>query len=109
MAKKGQNGEVNKSAAIRELYNQNPEMKVKEIISDLSGRGISVTPNLVYLIKGKLKGERTRRRHVNRNAAKVAKASGNVDAVAAILRVKALGTELGGLGNLKALVDALCA
>ncbi len=109
MAKKAQNGEVNKSAAIRDLYKQNPQATVAEIVSTLAGKGIKVAPNLVYLVKGKIKGEKTHRRTVHRNAAQVATASGNSDAVATILKVKALANEVGGLAVLKALVDALSA
>jgi hypothetical protein len=109
VAKKAQDGEVNKSAAIRELYKQTPQVTVKEIISTLRGKGITVTPNLVYLVKGKIKGEKSHRRTVHRNAAQLATASGNTDAVATILKVKGLANEVGGLSVLKALVDALSA
>jgi hypothetical protein len=108
MAKKTNNG-VNKSAAIRELYRLNPEIKVKEIISTLAARGITVGPNLVYLVKGKLKGEKNRRRKVNRAAATVATNPGSTNAVQTILKVKALATEVGGLDTLRELVDALSA
>jgi hypothetical protein len=108
MAKKASNG-VNKSAAIRELYKKSPDIKVKEIISTLADQGITVGPNLVYLVKGKLKGEKNRRRQVNRAAAKVARSSGSTDAVKTILKIKALAAEVGGLTTLKELVDALSA
>jgi len=108
MAKKVNNG-VNKSAAIRELYKGNPEIKVKEIISSLASKGITVGPNLVYLVKGKLKGEKNRRRQVNRAAARVATNSGSTDAVKTIIKVKTLAAEVGGLDTLRALVDALSA
>jgi hypothetical protein len=106
VAKKA-NGEVNKSAAIRELYKQNPEIKAKQIIATLGTRGIKVTDNLVYMIKGKMKGEKSRRREINRSAVKMAAASGSIDAVQTIIKVKTLANEVGGLGTLKALVDAL--
>ena len=108
MAKKTGNG-VNKSAAIRDLYKESPEIKVKEVISTLGAKGIKVAPNLVYLIKGKMKGEKTHRRQVNRAATKVAKASGSIDSVQTIVKVKALAAEVGGLSTLRALVDALSA
>ena len=95
------NGGVNKSAAIRDVYKHNPEMKVKEVVATLSGRGIEVAPNLVYLIKGKTKGEKNRRRLIHRNAATVATASGNADAVKTIIKVKTLASEVGGLDTLK--------
>jgi hypothetical protein len=87
----------------------NPEIKVKEIISTLAARGITVGPNLVYLVKGKLKGEKNRRRKVNRAAATVATNSGSTNAVQTTLKVKALATEVGGLDTLRELVDALSA
>lgn len=108
MAKKA-NGGVNKSAAIRELYKQNPQIMVKQVVSALATKGIKVSDNLVYLVKGKMKGEKTRRRKVIHNAAKVAAASGIADAVATIVKVKALAAEMGGLSTLKSLVDALSA
>jgi hypothetical protein len=103
------NGEINRSAAIRDLYTENPEIKAKQVIATLAAKGIEVSENLVYLVKGKMKGEKNRRRKVNRNAANVAKASGNLYAVATIIKVKKLAAEVGGLDTLKALVDALSA
>jgi hypothetical protein len=106
MAKKASDG-TNKSAAIRELFAQNPDIQAQDVVSTLAERGIKVGTNLVYLVKGKMKGEKKRRRHVNRSAAGVAAASGSTDAVKTILKVKALAKEVGGLSALKALVDAL--
>jgi hypothetical protein len=106
MAKSKTNG-VNKSAAIRELFKQNPQIKAQEIVSSLATKGIQVSKNLVYLVKGQTQGEQTRRRRVHRSAANVARASGSADAVKTILKVKSLASEVGGLDNLKALVEAL--
>lgn len=106
MANRSRDG-VNKSAAIRELYKQNPEIKVKDVVATLKGQGITVAPNLVYLVKGQMKGEKKRRRNVNRSAASVARASGSADAVKTIIKVKALAVEVGGMNTLKALVEAL--
>ena len=108
MAKKSASGEVNKSAAIRDLYQQNPTMKVSEIIAALAEKGIKVAPNLVYLNKGKLKGVKSQKRKVYQNATRVATASGSTDTVKLIVKVKALAAEVGGLHALKSLVDALC-
>jgi len=107
MARKASSGGVNKSAEIRKLYEANPNMKVKEVIATLGERGITVGANLVYLVKGKAKGEKTRRRRVNQNAVKVASATGSSDAVKTIVKVKSLAAEVGGLKALKALVEAL--
>jgi hypothetical protein len=109
MAKKGNgNDGVNKSAAIRDYYKQSPDAKVKEVIAALAAKGITVGSNLVYLVKGKMRGETQHRRKANRAAVKVATSSGNTDAVKTILKVKALANEVGGLNTLKSLVDALC-
>jgi len=101
------NGEVNKSAAIRDLYKHDPDVQVKDVISSLASKGIKVAPNLVYLVKGQMKGEKNRRKTVTRNATKVAEASGSHDAVATIVKIKSLASEVGGLRTLKSLVDAL--
>ncbi|MCE9531281.1 MAG: hypothetical protein K8T89_09190 [Planctomycetes bacterium] len=108
MAKRAKGG-VNKSAAIRDVYQQNPEFKVSEVVAALKASGLIVAPNLVYLIKGKLKGEKTRRRKVTRDAVQMASTSGSADPLQTIIRVKALAADVGGLGKLRALVDALSA
>jgi len=104
MAKR-KNG-VNKSEEIRQMLRANPEMPVKEIVSTLAGRGIKVTDNRVYFLKGKMKGKKGRRKKARQMVANVA-ATGNTDPVATILKVKGWGNEVGGMKKLKALVDAL--
>jgi len=106
MAKKTNNG-VNKSAAIREIYQQNPDIKAKEVVSKLAAQGIKASANLVYLIKGQAQGEKSHRRKVHKTATKVAQASGSLDSVKTILKVKALAVEVGSYDTLKALVEAL--
>jgi hypothetical protein len=110
------NGGLNKSASIRELYTQNPQIQVKDVISTLAAKGIKVAPNLVYLVKGKMKGEKKRTpKTVTAGAqfsagpvtAKSAAKSGGSNAVATIGKIKSLAGEVGGLKTLKALVDAL--
>ena len=95
----------NKSSAIRELYKENPEFKVSEVVSTLAARGLKVTPGLVYLVKGKIKGEKTRRRKINRNATNLATSRGSRDAVKSIIKIKALAAEVGGYDHLKSLVE----
>src|SRR5438132_8352812 len=104
MAKR-KNG-VKKSEEIRQMLRANPEMPVKEIVSTLAGRGIKVTDNRVYFLKGKMRGRRGRRMKANRMVANVA-ATGNADPVATILKVKSFANGVGGMKKLKALVDAL--
>src|SRR5262245_10849199 len=107
MARKSTNGEVNKSSAIRDLLKEQPKIKASEAIVALAAKGIKVAPDLFYLVKGKVAGSKSRRRKVQRNAVRVATASGNSDAIATILKVKKLASEVGGYHALKALVDAL--
>jgi predicted PP-loop superfamily ATPase len=73
----------------------------------LSEKGIKVTSGLVYLIKGKLHGEKKRRRKNKKVAVKMVAASGNGDALATIMKIKKLAAEVGGIRALKSLVDVL--
>ena len=98
---------MNKSAAIREIYKQNPEIKAKDVVSKLAEQGIKASVNLVYLIKGQAQGEKSHRRKVHKSATNVAQASGSINSVTTILKVKALAAEVGGYDTLKALVEAL--
>ncbi|MCE9533184.1 MAG: hypothetical protein K8T89_18970 [Planctomycetes bacterium] len=108
MAKRKKGG-INKSAAIRDVYMQNPELKVKEVVKILAEKGIKTSENLVYMVKGKIKGEKPRRRDVDSTIVKVSTPSGSGDAVRTIIKVKDLAIEVGGMKTLKALVDALSA
>ena len=99
-----QKTEMSKSEEIRGLLKTDPKTPVKEVVANLAERGISVTPNLVYFIKGKMKGRRQKARHMVET---VARTTGEVDAVKTILKVKGWAVEVGGLKKLKALVDAL--
>jgi len=94
-----------KSAAIREMLEKHPDKKVREIVADLGARGISVTANLVYLIKSKERDKRLRGRR-NEALARGRKA-GVANPAELVRRVKELAWEAGGIGNLKQLVDAL--
>jgi hypothetical protein len=107
MARKSNDGGVNKSAEIRDLFAKNPDIKVRDLIATLGAKGIEVKPNLVYLIKGKLKGEERHPRGNRGGAAKSAAASKSGDALATIMKVKKVADEVGGMRTLKALIDAL--
>jgi hypothetical protein len=100
---------VNKSEAIRELLKANPEMGAKEAVAALATKGIEVSDNLVYFIKGQIKGRKSKKKKVQQIVAKVAEATDvpKSDALSTILKVKALASEVGGLKKLKALVEAL--
>jgi hypothetical protein len=101
-----QKTDVNKSEEIRQIFRSNPTMPVKEVVATLAGRGLKVTDNLVYYIKGKMKGRKGRHKKAQRMVANVA-ATGNHDPVKTIVKVKGWANEVGGLKKLKALVDAL--
>jgi len=115
--KKLQEGEINKSQAIRDLLKENPKIKASEAISTLAGKGVTVTSSLFYLVKGKQLGKKSRRKKnkqkavgmmtasVNGDAAVPAK--GTSDALATIRKIKGLAAEVGGLRSLRELVEAL--
>jgi len=67
---------------------------------------ISMSENMFYYVKGHMKG---RKKKAKKMVTKVAEAIGEtrIDALAAILKVKGLANEVGGLKKLRALVDAL--
>jgi hypothetical protein len=102
---KQKNG-VNKSEEIRQVLRANPAMPVREVISTLRVRGVKVRPNLVYFIKGNIKGKRGRHQKARQVVANVT-ATGNSDPVATIRKVKGWANDVGGMKKLKALVDAL--
>jgi hypothetical protein len=111
---------VNKSEEIRQLLKANPEIGAQEAIAALGAKGIKISDNLYYFVKGHIKGRKGKKKkaqHVVANigetngVAKVAEAN-NVpksDALSTILKVKALAIDVGGLKKLKALVEALSA
>lgn len=111
MARKAKNGEVNKSQAIRDVLSQTPEIKVSEVVATLKEKGIKVTPNLVYFIKGKVQGQKGRRRKMRRQVATVMASNNGVatsgDVLSTIKKIKGLAAEVGGLKKLSALVEAL--
>jgi hypothetical protein len=95
---------VNKSAAIRDLVNQNPKAKASEIVSLLAEKGIKVKPHFIYIVKAKMKRVKPRQA---RRRAMATTGDRNGHAVELILKVKGLAKEVGGMGSLKQLVDVL--
>jgi hypothetical protein len=79
--KAGQEG-GNKSAAVREILDRNPNTPTKDIVAILAQRGIRIHPNLVYLIKSKSKAMRRRQTGiVQRLDGDLRSAGGNVQGV----------------------------
>jgi flagellar hook-length control protein FliK len=104
MAKKEQDGAVNKSAAIRDILQENFKTPVKEIIERLAQQGLQVHRTMVYLIKSKMKQQKKKEARQQRVSNKQGRKLGVTELV---LKVKTLAEETGGIGNLKKLVDAL--
>jgi histidyl-tRNA synthetase len=98
---------VNMSEEIRQVLKANPSMKAKEVVAALAEKGIKAKEGLVYYIKGKVQGRKSRRKKASKLVAKVAVTTGSADALATILKVKHLASEVGGYKKLKALVEAL--
>ena len=100
---------VNKSEEVRRLLKANPQISGKEAVAALAEKGLKISDNLFYLVKGKMLGRKARRKKAKKMIAQVAETTHvtKSDALATILKVKALANDLGGLKKLKALVDAL--
>jgi hypothetical protein len=99
--------DVNKSQAIREFLEQNPNAKAKEVVAYLGQRNIDIKPSLVYMLKGRLAQMKS---HKKQKAARVAQAgqkTGSLDPVALVVKVKTLAKEAGGMHNLLNLVSVL--
>jgi hypothetical protein len=113
MPRKAQAGEVNKPAEIRSLLKANPKITAKEAAQTLAQRGIRISPNLFYFIKGRMKGIKVPRRKMRRNVAQIMTANGAMpkaassDVLATIKKIKGLASEVGGLRRLRALVEEL--
>src|SRR5262245_29066372 len=114
MAKKQQSDGVNRSAAIRDLLKEKPDIRAGDAIVDLAAKGITISDHLFYKVKGMLAGRKKRRRKAHRKAMGVVVAAGAAhasvvksDALATIRKVKAVALEVGGLRTLKGIVDAL--
>ena len=105
---KQKNG-VSKSEEVRQLLKANSKITAKEVVAALAEKGIKISDNLYYFVKGQMKGRRGRRRKAQKVITKVAEATGagRSDALTTILKVKAMAHEVGGLKKLKALVEAL--
>ena len=115
--KKLQEGEVNRSQAIRDLLKEKPDIKANDAVSALGEKGIKIKTSLFYIVKGKVAGGKSRRKKNQKKAISLATASTNgstttpatakSDALATIRKIKVLAGEVGGLRTLKELVDAL--
>jgi hypothetical protein len=102
---------VNKSAAIRTLYADNPKMPIRLLVHELAEDGIEVTPSQVYFVLGGARDKSKREAGEQRRAVvgrrKAGNKTGMSDAVAVLLDLKALAERAGGIQRLKELLDVL--
>lgn len=98
-------GKVNKSDAVREYLAQNPKAPSGEVVAALAGKGLKVAPSLIYFVKSKQK--QAKKQAKRERVAESSRESGAVNPVEVVLRVKDIAREVGGIKNLKQLVDLL--
>ncbi len=99
------NGKVNKSQAIRDLFAEDPKMDSKTVVGRLAERGVKVSPTMVYYVRSKLK--QAKRKAKRDRVAASSHLTSAADPVALVVRVKNLAREVGGIHQLKQLVDVL--
>lgn len=96
---------LNRSQAIRDFLAENPKADTKTVVAGLADKGIKVAPTLVYFIKSKQK--QAKRRAKRDRVAESSRQTTSPNPVEVVLRVKDLAREVGGIKNLKLLVDLL--
>jgi len=96
---------VNKSQAIRDALAQNPTAKAREIVILLRKQGIKVHPAMVYMQKSKT--HRAKGRQKRAAAAAMSQQISVKNPIELVVRVKEMAREVGGIRNLKQLVDLL--
>jgi hypothetical protein len=108
MAKQKQKS-VNKSQAVRDLLTENPNLSFQETSGTLATKGINLTKGLFYLVRKGMKSKKrkTGKKVSSKMVATPSSNGGGDDALTTIKQIKGLATELGGMKNLKALVEAL--
>ena len=104
MARKSSDG-INKSQAVRDFLAANPAADTKAVVAGLAEKGIKVAPTLVYFIKSKAK--QAKRRAKRERVAASSRQTSAANPVEVVIRVKDLAREVGGIKNLKMLVDLL--
>ena len=96
---------ANRSEAVREALAQNPKAGSKEVITLLAAKGVKVSPTLVYYVRSKQNQSRRRARRAE--VAAESRRTATTDPVELVMRVKQLAGEVGGIRNLKLLVDLM--
>jgi len=98
-------GGVSKAESIRQVLKEAPAAATKDVVATLAGRGVRVSANHVYLIKSKMK--QRRRRQKRERVAEASRKTPAANPIELVARVKGLAREVGGISNLKQLVDLL--
>jgi len=91
---------LNKSQVIREVLAADPKADYKTVIARAAEKGAKVSQTMVYYVRSKL-GQAARRAKRDQAAAT------SRNPVELVSRVKQLAHEVGGIKNLKQLVDLL--
>lgn len=94
-----------KASLIRTILTAEPKTPTKEVVDALATKGVKVSANHVYLIKSKMKMKK--RRQKREKVAATTRSTGMPNPAQAVTKVRMLARELGGLRNLKELVDVL--
>ena len=76
--------EITKSQSIRNYLKQNPKANVKEVVSGLAEKGITVTDNHVYGVKGKMEAKKQQKRAAK--AAAAASTNGKAPSKSSVVR-----------------------
>jgi hypothetical protein len=105
MAKSNSGKTPTKADAIREALAADPKASTKEVLATLAARGIQTSANHVYLIKSKNKDAKRRQKRLR--LADTTSKAGMPNPTQAVIEVKTQARQLGGLRNLKTLVDVL--
>jgi len=102
---KSNSGRGTKGEAIRQILTENPKTATKAIVASLAEKGVNVSKNHVYYIKSRMRQKK--RRQKREKAAETTRTTAMPNPAQAVAKVKSLARELGGLKNLKQLVDVL--
>ena len=109
MAKKSS---VNKSKAIRDYYAANPKAKPKQVSESLKKKGINVSPAYVSTIRSTSRKKKVGKpgRPSGSSKTRRGRTSGSARSKVsfeALLRVKSIVDEMGGIAQARAALDAL--
>jgi len=104
-AETSQKSDMNKSVAVREIFQKNPKTKVSEVVSTLAAQGVKVSYTYVYALKSK--GKAKKRKEKREKAVAASNSIGVTDPVELIREIKNLALRTGGLRNLRQLVEVL--